>query len=210
MIKVNGQKMSKSLGNSLLLADLLKKYSDEAVKFALLQTNYRNDINITDDLFPETERHLLEFYTLLAAVDEQHLTADEEGMSAAKHIDEEFNARTSDDFNTALALSNLFGYFKEMKKLLAAKEGKAAAYAAQIRQTYGLLGLVQKDAKAYIEKYGKAEGEAIPDEVQAVAKERWEARLAKNWAKSDELRTKLSELGYTVKDSKEGYTLTKN
>ena len=58
LIKVNGQKMSKSLGNSLLLEDLLKKYTNEAIKFALLQTNYRNDINITDTLFPEAERHL--------------------------------------------------------------------------------------------------------------------------------------------------------
>ena len=61
LIKVNGQKMSKSLGNSLLLEDLLKKYTNEAVKFALLQNNYRNDINITDELFPEAERHLTEF-----------------------------------------------------------------------------------------------------------------------------------------------------
>ncbi|MDE5667255.1 MAG: cysteine--tRNA ligase, partial [Clostridia bacterium] len=56
LIKVNGQKMSKSLGNSLLLEDLLKKYTNEAIKFALLSNNYRNDINVTDDLFPEAEK----------------------------------------------------------------------------------------------------------------------------------------------------------
>ncbi len=208
LIKVNGQKMSKSLGNSLLLAELLEKYSDEAVKMALLQTNYRNDINITDDLFPEAEKHILDFYKALAAVDELNLEADEGGMSAAKRIDEEFNACMSDDFNTALALSNLFGYFKDMKKWTAAKDRKAAAYARQIRETYGLLGFFQKDAKAYVASFAKEE--EIPEEVQAVAKERWEARLQKNWAKSDELRAKLTELGYSVKDSKEGYMLSKN
>lgn len=61
LIKVNGQKMSKSLGNSLLLEDLLKKYSAETIKFALLQTNYRADINVTDDLFPTAENTLSTF-----------------------------------------------------------------------------------------------------------------------------------------------------
>ena len=207
LIKVNGQKMSKSLGNSLLLAELLEKYSDEAIKFALLQTNYRNDINITDDLFPEAEKHLLDFYTALAAVDALGFTANEGGMSAAKFIDDEFNTCMSDDFNTALALSNLFGYFKEIKKLTAAKDEKAAAYAKQIRDTYALLGFFQKDAAAYVAE--RTPKEDVPEEVKAVAEERWTARLNRDWAKSDELRNKLAELGYAVKDSKTGYELTK-
>ncbi len=208
LIKVNGQKMSKSLGNSLLLSELLERYSDEAVKFALLQTNYRNDINITDELFPEAERHILEFYTLLAQADEMKSNANEGGMSAFTYVDEEFNACMGDDFNTALALSNLFGYFKELKKLVAAKDEKAGALAAQIRKTYALLGFFQKDAKAYVAARSKEE--AIPAEVEAIAKERWAARLAKDWGRSDELRNALAELGYAVKDGKEGYTLTKN
>ena len=70
LIKVNGQKMSKSLGNSLLLEDLLAKYSNEAIKFALLSTNYRADINITDQLFPDAEAHLVRFYTAIAAAEQ--------------------------------------------------------------------------------------------------------------------------------------------
>ena len=209
LIKVNGQKMSKSLGNSLLLAELLEKYSDEAVKFALLQTNYRNDINITDDLFPEAEKHILDFYTVLAAVDNAKLTASEADEESAKFIDNEFNTCMSDDFNTALALSNLFGYFKEIKKLLASGEGKAAAMAAQIKKTYALLGFFKTDAAAHVAKYGKAD-EEIPAEVKAIAEERWAARTNRDWAKSDELRAKLAELGYAVKDSKTGYELMKN
>ncbi len=208
LIKVNGQKMSKSLGNSLLLAELLEKYSDEAIKFALLQTNYRNDINITNELFPEAEKHILDFYTALAAVDEANFTVDEGGRVEAKRVDDEFNACMSDDFNTALALSNLFGYFKEMKKYLAAKDAKAAAYAAQIRETYGLLGLFKKNAKAYVAEHKQED--SVPAEVKAVAEERWAARTARDWAKSDELRAKLAEMGYSVKDSKTGYELIKN
>lgn len=209
LIKVNGQKMSKSLGNSLLLSDLLEKYSDEALKFALLQTNYRNDINITDELFPEAEKHIADFYAVLAAADKSGMQANDGGMSAAKHIDEEFNACMDDDFNTALALSNLFGYFKEIKRMLAAGDATAAAYAAQIRETYGLLGFFQKDAQAYAAAYGRAQ-EEIPAEVRAIAEARQTARQNRDWGKSDEFRARLAELGYTVKDSKNGYELTKN
>ena len=209
LIKVNGQKMSKSLGNSLLLAELLEKYSDEAVKFALLQTNYRNDINVTDDLFPSAEKHLVEFYTLLAQVDASGVKATAEEEASALVVDKEFNACMSDDFNTALALSNLFGYFKDVKKWLAQGDGRATAYANQMKKTYALLGLFKKDAKAYLEKYGVKEDD-VPEEVKAIAEERWQARVNRDWAKSDELRAKLADMGYTVKDSKTGYELTKN
>jgi cysteinyl-tRNA synthetase len=129
---------------------------------------------------------------------------------AAKKIDDEFNACMDDDFNTALAISNLFGYFKEMKKYLSEKDGKAAAFASQIRKTYSLLGFFKKDANAYVTWYDSLNAESVPEEVKAVAEERWQARLARDWAKSDELRAKLAELGYSVKDSKEGYELIKN
>ena len=206
LIKVNGQKMSKSLGNSLLLTDLLEKYSDEAIKFALLQTNYRNDINITDDLFPDAEKHIAEFYKLLADVKNANLSFGEEERAKAKRIDDEFNACMSDDFNTALALSNLFGYAKEMKKALANGDGVAAAFAAQIQETYSLLGVFTRTPEEYFAQFMKAE---IPDDVKALAEERFLARQAKDWAKSDELREKLLALGYAVKDSKTGYELTK-
>ena len=222
LIKVNGQKMSKSLGNSLLLADLLAQYSNEAIKFALLQTNYRNDINITNDLFPEAEKHLYEFYSLLFWVDKvmdklrgNELTvSQEEAISAsqvAMKVDSEFNACMDDDFNTALALSNLFGYFKEMKKCLhAGNLFTALAYAVQIRKTYSLLGLFKQNAGEYVAWYDKKHASAIPDEVIRIANERLEARRNKDWAKSDELRNELARLGYLIKDSKDGYELIKN
>ena len=204
LIKVNGQKMSKSLGNSLLLEDLLKQYSNEAVKFALLSTGYRGDINITDSLFPEAEAHLRRFYELIARAEE--MFPDEKG--GEESIDKRFDEAMSDDFNTALALSDLFGYFKEVSRLLAEHDPRARRIVNQIRKTYSLLGLFKKDAKEYLAKYGEKQ-EEVPEEVKAVAEERKAARANKDWAKSDELREKLKALGYAVKDSKDGYTLTK-
>lgn len=202
LIKVNGQKMSKSLGNSLLLSDLLDEYSPEAIKFALLSFGYRGDLNITDTLFPEAEAHVARFYGLIGKIEKAF--PDERGEE--EEIDKKFDRAMSDDFNTALALSDLFGYFKEAGKLLAAGDPRARKITNQIRKTYSLLGLFKRDADEYVEKYAKSE---IPAQVIAVAEERKRARAEKNWAKSDELREQLKELGFTVKDSKDGYELTK-
>ncbi|MDE6273471.1 MAG: hypothetical protein K2L87_00280, partial [Clostridiales bacterium] len=106
-----------------------------------------------------------------------------------------------------LALSELFVYFKAAAALTASGDKKARQITNQIKKTYSLLGLFQKDAEEYLNKY--AAKSDIPAEVEAVAKERQAARAQKDWKKSDELREKLKEMGYAVKDSKDGYELTK-
>ena len=206
LIKVNGQKMSKSLGNSLFLKDLLDKYSPEVIKFALLQTNYRGDINVTDNLFPDAEKHIYEFYKTIQAVEEKFGVSD--GLNA--QIDDDFNKAMDDDFNTALAISNLFGYFKMIKQKIASGDKTASDDVNQIKKTYSLIGLFATDAKAFTTEYEKKAVADIPEEVVALAEERLNARKEKNWAKSDELRDKITALGYTVKDGKDVYTLIKN
>lgn len=203
LIKVNGQKMSKSLGNSLLLGDLLDRYSPDAIKFALLSSNYRGDLNITDTLFSEAEEHLARFYAVIRKA-EQTFPA-EQGKAA--EIDERFDADMSDDFNTALALSDLFGYFKEIAKLIDSGDPLARRMTNQIKETYSLLGLFKKSPEEYLARY--ADREEAPEEVKLLADERRKARAEKNWAKSDELRDRIKALGYSVKDTKDGYELAK-
>ncbi len=201
LIKVNGQKMSKSLGNVLLMDDLLKTYSDEALKFALLSSNYRGDLNITDNLFSDAEGHLKRFYTLISQIEQAF--PEEKGKEG--EIDAAFDRAMDDDFNTALALSDLFGLFKEAAKCLAEGDARARRITNQIRETYSLLGLFQTDPETYLARFE----EEVPAEVIAIAEARKAARAERNWAKSDELREQLKSLGYSVKDTKEGYTLTK-
>jgi cysteinyl-tRNA synthetase len=205
LIKVNGQKMSKSLGNSLLLKDLMDKYSPETVKFALLQTNYRGDINVTDNLFPDAEKHLVEFYRVYALAQEKAVAV----AGEYPEIDQEFNSAMSDDFNTALAISNLYGYFKKAKNLVSNGDQLGGAMLNQIKNTYSLLGLFEEDANAFVKKYAKEEKIEAPQEVVDVANERLVARQNKDWAKSDELRAVINQMGYDIKDAKDGYTLTK-
>lgn len=205
LIKVNGQKMSKSLGNSLLLEDLLKKYSNEAIKFALLGNNYRNDINITDELFPEAERHLKDFYTVIKAVEDKY----GKGENGNKEIDDKFNADMDEDFNTALALSELYGLFKNISSKLAKGDKSCADDVFQIRKTYGLLGLFRKQADEYLKEVEEKNPVEIPQNVKELAESRWQAKLARDWATADKLRAELDGLGYIIKDSKDNYTIIK-
>ncbi len=205
LIKVNGQKMSKSLGNSLLLKDLMDKYSAETVKFALLQTNYRGDINVTDNLFPDAEKHLVDFYKVYKLAEDKGIKIEGE----FKQIDDEFNSAMSDDFNTALAISNLFGYFKKAKAKINEGDAIGGQMLSQIKKTYDLLGFFREDASAFIKAYAKAEKIEVPSEIEAIAQERLVVRQNKDWAKSDELRDLLAQKGYEIKDSKDGYTLSK-
>ncbi|MBR2384935.1 MAG: cysteine--tRNA ligase [Clostridia bacterium] len=205
LIKVNGQKMSKSLGNSLLMSDLLKKHSNEVIKFALLSTNYRNDINITDDLFPDAEKHLYEFYKVFD-------NAQKEGVKIEgefKEIDEKFDEALSDDFNTALALSELFAYFKKIKSLIASKDQTAGNMLAQIKKTYSLLGLFTKNPAEFVKNYEATHKEDVPEEITALANKMQEARLNKDYATADTLRAEILAKGYLVMISKEGVSVKK-
>ncbi len=209
LIKVNGQKMSKSLNNSIFLSDLLDKYDAETIKFALLQTNYRNDINVTDSLFPDADKHVFEFYKTIAEVYAAFGTA--ENGEGNEEIDKAFDAEMEDDFNTACALSDLFGYFKKIRAKVVGGDATALADVAQIKKTYGLLGLFRKEPKDFIAYYeGKqAKSEDVPDDIKAIAEERYAAKKAKDWAKADALRAELAAKGYVIKDSKDGYEIVK-
>lgn len=205
LIKINGQKMSKSLGNTILLCDLRKSQHPEVVKFAMLQNSYHNDINFTDELFRESEKHILDFHKIINAVEEKFNSTSAVNIQ----IDAEFNACMDDDFNTAKALANLYGYFKEINKKLAAGDDSALADVKAIKETYSLLGLFvnpSKDVIAFIENKLKS---AIPAEIQELAAKRAEAKAQKNWAEADALRAKISERGFMIKDSKDGYEIVK-
>ena len=207
LIKVNGQKMSKSLGNSFLLADLLAEYSAETIKFALLQTNYRQDINIIDNLFPEADKHLYEFYKDILAVEESSLKSD----GYTKEIDESFDKAMDDDFNTARAIADLYGYFKKIKQELRENNVKAVEDVNQIKKTYSLLGFFTKDPKAFIKYYEdkNKKDEAIPSEVLDLVAQRTEAKKAKDYALADSIRAKITELGFVVKDTPNGPVIEK-
>ena len=212
LIKVNGQKMSKSLGNSLVLHDLLEAYHPETIKFALLQTNYRGDINVTDTLFPEAEKHLTGFYKVIESVYAKFGT--DHGDTDSQGIEDSFKQCMDDDFNTAKALANLFGIFKKIKAKVNTGDNTTTDDVAVLKKTYGLLGFFREDPATYIaraeaKKVEETPSNDAPAEVMALVNERAEAKANKNWALADEIRAKITALGYSVKDTKDGAVVEK-
>ncbi len=212
LIKVNGQKMSKSLGNSLVLHDLLEKYHPEVIKFALLQTNYRGDINVTDNLFPDAEKHITGFYKIIDSVYSTFGTQGEE--IDHQGIKDSFKQAMDDDFNTAKALANLFGIFKKIKSKVNTGDKTAVDDVLTLKKVYGLLGFFRADPKVFVkaeEVEVKEESVAsdIPAEVMQLVNDRADAKANKNWALADEIRGKITALGYSVKDTKDGAVVEK-
>ncbi len=203
LLKLNGQKMSKSLGNVISIQELLDKYGAEVIRFGILQTNYKNDVNITNSLFPEAEKHLIEFYKVLSDVEKLGVKTDKVNPS----IDQDFNAAMDDDFNTAKALANLYGYFKTMKAKLAKNDNSVVEDYNAIKATYSMLGLFTEAPEEFLKAHEKVE--EVPEDVKALAESRFQAKKDKNFALADELREKIKQKGYSVLDTKEGYTLTK-
>ena len=203
LIKVNGQKMSKSLGNSLLLADLLDRYSNDAIKFALLSTSYRNDINVTDNLFPDAEKQIGAFYKIISDIESSGLIK----VADDTDVDKLFDDAMEDDFNTSLAIAHLFGLFKQAKAYLAAKDGRAVDLVEKIKKTYSLLGFFKENPAEYLKKH--AVKEDVPEEVTALADKMQAARAVKDWATADALRAEIADMGYTVKNTPGGYEITK-
>ena len=189
-MQVDGKKMSKSLGNTYTLDELEEKgYSPMSFRYFCLNTHYRKKLNFT---FEGMESAKIAYSRLKALVDESkgsNQQADEKIISEFK---ENFLNAVNDDLNIPLGLGHLWMLLKNPP---AKNIYEAVIWADKV------LGLsLDKDESSEL---------TIPEEVKAIAEERLAARKEKNWAKSDELRNKLSELGYMVKDSKDGYELEK-
>ena len=205
LIKVDGQKMSKSLGNSIILADLKKKYHPEVVKFALLQNSYRSDINLTDAVFAQAEKHIYSFYKVLKDVEDKFTLTNEVNPEYEKLVDEAMR----DDFNTPKAFSYLFEIFKNMQKKVTENDKSVVADYNGVKSAYKILGLFVNNSKDVLE-FIENKAKDIPEEIKAMAEERWQAKQSRDWGKADELRAKLLSLGYEIKDSKEKYQIIKN
>ncbi len=204
LIKVNGQKMSKSLGNSLLLKDLLDKFSPDAIKFAMLETSYRNDINITDTIFPDAEKHVADFYKVISEAKKSGLTP-LDGYDSG--IDKDFDDALSDDFNTALAIANLYGYFKKADAFIKNGDGRGVNIVNDVIKNYAVLELFTMDADDYLKTYKKED--SVPEDIMDLANKMQQARLVKNYALADELRKTITESGYKVMIKKDGFTVEK-
>jgi cysteinyl-tRNA synthetase len=190
-LQVEGEKMSKSLGNFITIHDLLKDWPGEVVRFNMLRTHYRQPIDWTVRALEDAEQTLDEWYGLAT------------GGAASGELDPRLLSALENDLNTPEAVSVLHAMAGEAK----AREGPARPDGVgRLVASAQLLGLMQSSAQAWFAARAPA---VSPDELQAIEAllaTRAAARAARNWAESDRLRDELAGIGVVVKDSKEGTT----
>jgi cysteinyl-tRNA synthetase len=193
---VDGGKMSKSLGNFYTLDDLEQKgFSAAEVRYVLIGAHYRKPLNFTLESLTgarEAMAKLAKGARALAAKAPAEARFDAVGFGPFQAAWDALN----DDLNTAGALGGLFTGLRDAAKL----EGEEAAKAlAAFNRVLRALGLTLPEEEPEAE---------IPAEIRALAEERWAVRSAKDWAKADAMRQQLTELGWVMKDGKDGYDLT--
>jgi cysteinyl-tRNA synthetase len=197
-VRVNSEKMSKSLGNFFTIRDVLEKYNAEVVRFFLARVHYRTYIDYSEDTLKESRVMLERFYQALRGVEL-------DSVEPENDFNNRFCAAMDDDFNTPKAISVLFELVNELNKASREKSVEAGKLAFQLKSLGDILGLFQQDPDAFLKGEDK-EGELSSDDIEQLIVQRSGAKKARNFAESDRIRDELAAQGVILKDSREGTT----
>jgi len=196
-LRIDGEKMSKSLNNFFTIRDVLKEYDAEVLRFFLLSSQYRSEINYSQDGLKEAQHKLERFYTALQAADAS--VEAPVGTDFAKR----FEAAMDDDFNTPLAISVMFELVTAINK---AEGDDKNQLAALLKKLGDVLGILQTDPEAFFK------GDVDDSEeswIQQMISKRAQAKASKDWATADQVRDELAAKGIVLKDGPEGTSWSK-
>lgn len=195
-LDIDGEKMSKSLGNFRTVRDLLQRYRGEVLRFALLSAHYRSPLNFSADLLDQAQATLDSLYGTLRGI--QHI----ETNDAVTLADEPFYHALNDDLNTPVAIAELHGLARQLHK---AANNEKPALKGRMLAAGRLLGILQQDPQAWLQ--GTAVAGMIPAEtIEALIGDRQQAKLARDYARADRIREELLASGVVLEDSREGTT----
>ena len=221
LIKINGEKMSKSLGNSLTIRDALKVYDYEVIKYLMFSKHYGSDMDILDSDFLMSEKHMYYFYMSIKQMEDFINTygGNVNGETLPDDISEkiipDFIEVMDDDFNTAAALANLHGIFKYANGIIKSAKKNTREQTANtlakilknIKEVYGILGLFTEKPEDFISKMKEKYLSKLNIDVSFVEGEiskRAEAKKSKDFETADAIRSSLDEKGITLNDTVEG------
>jgi cysteinyl-tRNA synthetase len=193
-LDIDGEKMSKSLGNFRTVRDLLQSYRGEVLRFALLSAHYRSPLNFSAELLEQAEATLESLYSTLRAVQEIELDVD------VPLADEPFYQALNDDLNTPVAIAEIHALAKQLHK---AAEDDKPSLKARILAAGNLLGILGQDPEEWLQGAASAE-DISAEEIEDLIAERQQAKLDKNYARADEIRQSLLDQGVVLEDSREG------
>lgn len=193
-VDIDGEKMSKSLGNFHTVRDLLESYRGEVLRFALLSAQYRSPLNFSPDLLDQAQTTLDGLYSTLREAGD--VAVDMEVVLA----DEPFYKALNDDLNTPVAIAEIHALAKQLNK--AAHEDKPALK-GRILAAGNLLGILEQDPQEWLQ--GAGSDDAISaDDIEAQIEARQQAKLDKDYGRADEIRDELLAQGVVLEDSREG------
>ena len=191
-VRINDEKMSKSLGNFFTVREILKHYQGEEVRYFVLASHYRSPLNFSDQLLDSARAALTRLYNSLRGIDPATEATGEDAYTPR------FEQAMNDDFNTPEAIAVLFDLATHINR--ARDQGdadEASRLATILKKLANVLGLLEADPEAYLKGGAGADDN---EQIEALIQQRLQARADKNWAEADRIRDELHSMGVELED----------